>query len=80
MAKPMFLRSRGEWIAEVTCPTSRPSLFTGHLLALNSMRSPAISMPTSFLVTPAALMRRKASRPMYLPGLSSSTSRSSPTS
>ncbi len=76
----MFFSRRGERIADVMVPTTWPSALTGHLELLNWMPSPPISTPTSFRVAPAALIRRKASRPMNGSALSSSTSHPRPTS
>src|SRR2546430_11637652 len=55
----MFFFRRGEWMAEVTCPAGRPSCRTAHLVSLNSMGGPSISIPAIFRRTPSALRRIK---------------------
>ena len=48
----------------VTRPVRLPFAATAHRIAFISMRTPSISMPTSFCLTPSVLMRFNASRPM----------------
>src|SRR5918996_1632885 len=79
-AKPMFRSSRGDHTAEVTSPTRSPFEDTGHLVVFMSRRSPVISTPTTFRVTPSSRIRRRASLPMNSASESRSTSRSRTTS
>ena len=64
IAYPMFFCRRGEWMAEVTCPTARPPAATGHRVALMRLRN-SVSSASGTLM----LKGRMASPPVAAPAL-----------
>src|SRR2546428_13288208 len=77
----MFVRRRGEWIADVTLPTTEPPDVAGHFTVLSPGKgAPSSSTPLICLAMPAAAIRLSAAIETHASSGRSSTSRPRPSS